>query len=252
MPKKPTGYVIYDGVSALDSKTDILAIALVGKSNNGKTGAMLQTFILVKDTDPITANRRGEDFAICGECPLKGIPNLKKNKGTADKRPCYVTLAHAPLNVYKSYKKGTYPTIQGHDTIAELGEDREVRLGTYGDPSAVPSYIWDSLLSKSTGRTGYTHQHNVQGANVRPDLCMISADTKEQAEYHWSLGNRTFRVGKTLQDMVKGKEILCPASEEAGRRTTCKQCKLCSGNTIKAKSIFIPAHGTGKNNYLAA
>ena len=38
--------------------------------------------------------------------------------------------------------------------------------------------------------------------------------------------------------MVKGKEILCPASEEAGRRTTCDKCKLCSGMTINAKSIL--------------
>ena len=95
MPKKPTGYVIWEGISPLDNATEIVAIA-IPKSTNGKTGNMLQTFILVKDTDPITANRRGEDFAICGECPLKGIPNFKKNKGTADKRPCYVTLAHAP------------------------------------------------------------------------------------------------------------------------------------------------------------
>jgi hypothetical protein len=49
--------------------------------------------------------------------------------------------------------------------------------------------------------------------------------------------------------MIRGKEILCPASEEAGRRTTCVDCKLCSGNTIKAKNIFIPSHGGGKKHY---
>ena len=250
MPKKPTGYVIWEGISPLDNATEIVAIA-IPKSTNGKTGNMLQTFILVKDTDPITANRRGEDFAICGDCVHRGKPNYKKNSGGADERSCYVMLLGV-LSVWKSYQKGNYPTIRGHDTIAELGKDRMVRLGTYGDSSAVPSYVCDSLLSKSEGRTGYVHQFGVQGADVRTDLCMISADTREQAEYHWSLGNRTFRVGKSLDEMVKGKEILCPASEEAGRRTTCEKCKLCSGNTIKAKSIFIPAHGTGKNNYLAA
>ena len=239
-------HIIYDGNSLLDGKP--IVVIAIPKSSNNKTGNMVQTFIICKDTDPITASRRGEDYSICGNCIHRGIPNHKKNSGGADKRSCYVMLLGV-LSVYKAYKKGNYTLAQGHDGLAQLGADREVRLGTYGDTSAVPSYVWDSLLSKSSGRTGYTHQHNVEGADVRPDLCMISADTKEQAEYHWSLGHRTFRVGKSIHDMVKGKEILCPASEEAGRRTTCIECKLCSGNTISAKNIFIPAHGTGKNNY---
>ena len=243
--KKPTGYVIYEGASELNGE-DIIAVALLKQSKNSKTGAMIQTVILVKDIDPITANRIGEDYSICGNCPHKGIPNLQKEKGTADKRPCYVTLAHTPLIVYKSYKKGNYPMLQGHEDIAELGKDKEVRLGTYGDPSAVPSYVWDSLLSKSKGRTGYSHQFGVQGADVRPDMCMIIVESTQEAEHQWALGNRTFRVGHVIEDMVKGKEILCPASEEAGRRTTCMNCMLCSGNKIKAKSIFIVAHGNGK------
>ena len=80
-------------------------------------------------------------------------------------------------------------------------------------------------------------------------MCMISVDNVEQAEHQWSLGNRTFRVGANVSEMIRGKEILCPASEEAGRRTTCVDCKLCSGNTIKAKNIFIPSHGGGKKHY---
>ena len=56
-------------------------------------------------------------------------------------------------------------------------------------------------------------------------------------------GARTFRVIASVADMVKGKEVLCPASEEAGKRTTCDRCKLCSGASIAAKSIAIVAHG---------
>ena len=107
-----------------------------------------------------------------------------------------------------------------------------VRLGAYGDPSAVPSSVWDDVLLHSKGRTGYTHQFGVEGADVRPDLCMISADTEAEARVQWGLGNRTFRVGHTVDEMVKGHEILCPASEEAGKRTTCNECKLCIGNGI--------------------
>ena len=109
-------------------------------------------------------------LGIC-DCVHRGKPNHKKNSGGADERSCYVMLLGV-LSVWKSYQKGNYPTIQGHDTIAELGKDRMVRLGTYGDSSAVPSYVWDSLLSKSEGRTGYVHQFGVQGADVRTDLIL--------------------------------------------------------------------------------
>ena len=40
--KKPTGYIIYEGPSLLDNKP-IVVVALVGKSSNQKTGAMVQT-----------------------------------------------------------------------------------------------------------------------------------------------------------------------------------------------------------------
>jgi hypothetical protein len=76
---------------------------------------------------------------------------------------------------------------------------------------------------------------------------MTSADSAIDARNAWFRGERTFRVISSLSDMIKGKEVLCPASEEAGRRVTCERCKLCSGNTIKAKSIAIVAHGTAKN-----
>jgi hypothetical protein len=39
-------------------------------------------------------------------------------------------------------------------------------------------------------------------------------------------------------------EILCPASAEAGHRTTCDRCGLCSGARPGVKDIFIPAHGS--------
>lgn len=58
-------------------------------------------------------------------------------------------------------------------------------------------------------------------------------------------GHRTFRVIPDKSAIVKGAEILCPASKEAGYRTTCNSCGLCGGNTVKAKSIAIVAHGTG-------
>ena len=155
------------------------------------------------------------------------------------------------LIVYKAFHRGIYPIAYGHDAIAVIGAGRVVRLGTYGDPAIVPSYVWESLLSLADSWTGYSHQSGLANADFRPDLTMHSADSLEDAKLAWSKGNRTFRIVANVKDIVKGKEILCPASEEAGRRTTCNVCKLCKGNTIAAKSIAIPAHGNGAKNFAA-
>lgn len=236
-------FVIYDGPSLIDG-SPIVAIAKV-KSNNKKTGAMTQTWILRSDIDPISASRTGADTAICGDCPHKGTPSDKAT-GWATDRSCYVNLLFAPNGVYKAYKRGSYPVAQGHDAIRAIGFLRGVRLGSYGDPCAVPNYIWDSLTSGAEYVTAYTHNP----VNPMPELIMTSADNAGQAQAAWDKGERTFRVISELDQVMKGKEILCPASEEArqasGKAVTCSACKLCGGNSVKAKSVAIVAHGASK------
>ena len=241
--KKPSGYVIYEGASLLDGKP-IMVVALL-KSSNGKTGNMVQTYIMRSDIDPMLASKNGEDFSICGECPHRGEATDDPNSKQAKKRGCYVILFQGPLNVYKSYVKGNYPTSFGHDAIQNIGDGKDVRLGTYGDPSVVPRYVWDSLLGKAKSNTAYSHQASQSSAQFVAQYMMRSADTLDEARKSWAMGERTFRVAP-LTSMVKGKEILCPASEEAGRRTTCEKCGLCGGMQVKAKSILIPPHGSGR------
>ena len=241
-------YIIYEDPSLLDGKP--IAVIAIPKSSNVKTGDMLQTIIIRTDIDPITASRTGEDYSICGSCVHRGKPH-DGDSGGAKERSCYVMLLMV-LSVYKAYKKGNYKRISGHDAIASIGADTLVRLGTYGDPAAVPSYIWESLLTNANGHTGYSHQANIDSADYRPDLTMRSADSLDEAQAAWARGERTFRVTANARDIVQGKEILCPASNEAGNRTTCDKCKLCSGNTINAKSIVIMAHGAGSKHYATA
>jgi len=232
--------IIYNGPSLLDGQP-IVVIAQT-KTRNRKTGDMVQTYILRADIDPITANRTGGDFSICGNCPLRGKAH-DGDKGTAKERGCYVTLAHGPRSVYAAYKRGVYDEVSGHEAIKAIGKGRMVRIGTYGDGAAVPSYIWDSLCDDAAGWTAYTHQNSLDGAATDPKRFMTSAETEGQAQAAWAMGQRTFRMIADVADMVKGKEILCPASEEAGKRTTCDTCGLCAGASIKAKSIAIVAHG---------
>ena len=234
-----TTHIVYEGPSLYDGSP--IVVLVQSGSNNRKTGDMVQTFILDATVDPLEASRTGRDKSVCGDCPHMGKPN-DNTKGGATGRSCYVTLAHAPLGKFKAYKRGIYTKVEGHKAISDLGFGRMVRLGTFGDPAAVPQYIWDSLISRAEGHTAYTH-----GAiNPSPETIMTSADNEAQAIQAWGRSERTFRVIASVDKLMKGKEVLCPASEEAGRKSTCEACKLCSGAGTKAKSIAIVAHGTSK------
>ena len=232
-------FIAYQGPSLIDGQP-IVVLVQTG-SKNRKTGDMVQTYILRADIDPITASRTGQDSSICGDCIHKGQAS-DRAQGQAINRTCYVTLAHGPLGKWKAYKKGSYSTISGHKEIAALGFGRMVRLGTYGDPCAVPKNFWQSLISRAQGHTAYTHG----ATNPMPQEIMTSADSLPMAQNAWNRGERTFRVISALADIVKSREVLCPASEEAGKRVQCDKCKLCAGASVKAKSVAIVAHGINK------
>lgn len=237
--------IIYKGPSELDG-APIVAIATV-QSHNVKTGAMLQIWILADNgRDPLENNRLGNDFSICGNCPLKGIPAPHKAKGTAEKRPCYVTLYHAPLNVWKTYMRGNY-AVCGFDQLARYGEGQNIRLGAYGDPAAIPPAVVSELLSMAKNWTGYSHQFDLMDKARRRywgSAVMVSADTLADAVKHWAENRRTFRMVSDVSDVMPN-EVICPATPEGGKRTTCANCNLCKGSDIGAKSVAVVAHGGG-------
>jgi len=140
------------------------------------------------------------------------------------------------LQVWKAYHRDSY-SLLGRRGLVQLGAGRMIRLGTYGDPACVPTMVWQNLLRQARGWTAYSHS-----PGWRPDIAMQSADTLGQAQAFWDQGARTFRTVKSVDEIVAGSEILCPASKEAGRRVTCEMCKLCAGSASAAKSIAIPLH----------
>ena len=205
--------ILYQGPSLINGQP-IVALAQ-SDSTNSKTGNMIQTFILDATTDPLTASRTGKDASICGSCPHRGTPN-NNDKGQATNRTCYVTLAHAPLGKYKAYKKGVYgTTVSTLKEIESFGSLQGVRLGTYGDPCAVPNDIWKALINKALYSTAYTHA----AVNPMPESIMTSTDNLWQSVKAWGRGERTFRVISDVDQLYRN-EILCPASEEMGKRAT--------------------------------
>jgi len=222
--------IIYNGPSLLDGKP-IVVIATYSNRNT-KTGKVVQTYILRSDINPLEASKTGQDFSICGSCPMRGEVTTDPKRKIAKGRKCYVNLGQGVLIVFKSYNRGVYK--EGDPRT--MGRDRFVRVGTYGDPAAVPSHVWDELLAECETWTAYTHQKP-----WRPDIAMQSADSYDEAKAHWAEGRRTFRVIVDLGDIDKTNEALCPASKEAGRRVQCTACKLCKGSSL-AKSIAIVEH----------
>lgn len=235
MNKTPTGFVVYRGPSMLDG-APIVAIAIVS-SRNAKTGDMVQTFIMREDVEPHTALTTGDDASVCGDC--KHRPSL----GGA----CYVRTFQGPLSVHRAYHRGNYPADDGY--MAQTAcTGRMVRLGTYGDPMAVPAEVWERLTRNAAGRTGYTHQwrNEAVGDDQRRRivaLCMASVDSMaEQAIAHAS-GLRYFRI-RTADEPLTAREFVCPASEEAGKRKDCASCGACDGSQRGAKaSPVIVVHG---------
>jgi hypothetical protein len=222
--------IIYNGPSLLDGQP-IVVIATYSNRNT-KTGRVVQTYIIRADMDPRDASKPGADFSICGDCVMRGEPTTDPARKIAKGRKCYVNIAQGVLIVYKAFMDGVYQEGSARD----MGRGRFVRVGTYGDPAAVPSEIWDELLSECETWTAYTHQKP-----WRPDIAMQSVDSHAQAIAQWKQGNRTFRVIADVGEIALGFETLCPASKEAGRRVQCTACKLCRGSS-KAKSIAIVEH----------
>lgn len=226
------GYILYQGPSEIDGREIVVIATGFGKKSiNTKTGAMIQTWIIRTDVAPNKAIKTGQDKSICGNCPLR--PSLHvKAKGA---KPCYVKTYHAPLAVFRAFKRGRY-------AVAPVGIflGKVVRFGAYGDPGAVPSSAWAQARREMVGNTGYSHQWRNACAS-QADFLMASVETPAGRDEAKALGYRTFRTKRASDPVLPG-EIACPASKEAGALTTCAKCKLCAGNSVHAKDIVINLH----------
>ncbi len=235
--KRPVnGAVLYHGPSMLD-ESDIVVIVtgLASGSKNTKTGKMLQTWIMRADTEPHDAVRNGEDSSVCGACPHSGTS-------------CYVIVERAPLQVHRAWKRGSYADWTKSLPVHAL-RGANFRFGSYGDPAAVPFNTWRRIFEQGlSGWTGYTHQWaNPQFQRLR-NYFMASADNVGELLEAHAQGWRTFRVRKAGEPKMRS-EVVCPASEEAGKVTTCANCNLCQGQRLTAKSVVIEAHGFRKGAF---
>lgn len=237
------GFVLYRGPSLLDG-APIIAIATL-ESSNVKTGDMIQTWIMREDYHPLDAIASGLDRSICGSCTHRPV-----NGGT-----CYVDVAKAPSNVWRTFHAGGYIDLSDDDdieTVQALTAGRHVRIGAYGDPAAVSPIYWHRMLWSAAGHAGYTHQWKDPRFQDLRSLCMASVDSEHERSLAQSMGWRTFRVRSESQVLLE-REIACPASLEGGNARQCINCQACDGADRPGKSsVTIVVHGYSAKRFVPA
>lgn len=238
MPRTAPGIVLYDGPSVIDG-SPIVGI-LTYDSANPKTGPMAQLWILRADMSPRMAIESGADCAICGGCPHRGrIVN-----GLLTGRTCYVRIDNAPRSVHEAWARGRYDVAYDAADVAAAGTDRQIRLGAYGDPAALPAAVVLALTSRAAGWTGYTHQWRSTriAGHLRP-FVQASCDDVQDLERARAAGWGTFTV------LPIGAAAPAGATECANERAgvTCAECMACDGRS--AQHITIEVHGSGAKTF---
>lgn len=227
--------LVWQGKSELTGE-ELIVLATKASSPakaNMKTGDMIQISILRADVNPTEALKQGLDKATCGDCPFRSI-------ASGGDGGCYthknLQIGRAQTSSWNAHeRKGSVP----FDVEAFRGQ--KVRFGSYGDPAAVPFEVWEGILSVADSWTGYTHQWRTADPRFA-EMCMASADTVGQRREAKNKGYRTFRPRYADAPREVG-EVICPASTEAGFKTTCATCMACSGTSNGRKQdITIVLH----------
>jgi hypothetical protein len=184
----------------------VIANRITQASANGKTGNMVQTFIIRSDVAPTIALKSGQDASVCGDCmhrPAKG--------GT-----CYVNVGRSVRSVYEAFTKGRYarPGVDfDRALIPQLFTGLAFRCGTYGDPTAAPFQVWRAATLRVRAITGYTHQWRQARFAAFKAICMASADSESDMDEAHAMGWRTFRVRHAL-DHVWARASARPAPRQ--------------------------------------
>lgn len=242
-PVRPPGFNIWEGPSRHDKAPIVCIITgFVNKSENPKTGQMLQTWVLRQDICPAEAVKTGDDASVCNNCSLRPL-----NRGVDDEhdKMCYVKTHFAPQQIWRSYTAGTYPTIS-RKLLAEKLIGRRVRLGAYGNMSNCPYWLTQLLAKHSDGHTSYDHNWAAIPQSFA-QFAMASVATEKEYRHAKRLGWRTFRV-KSPDDPVLPNERECPAQDkfrQEGRKVQCISCMACHGTNGKAGlvDLVIDDHG---------
>lgn len=221
---------------------NIIHVIQLKKGQNKKLGVdrlMIQTYHF--DIDQVENIDLTLDANNCLDCPFSFSNN------DPGKSSCYTHKGLQGLGLRSMLKRlnkllpDLEPFNQGQFNLFVsycAGQDIElVRFGAYGEPVLLRFNCVQRLAKLGRNYTGYTHQWNKPQYQEFSQYFMASIHNGfEQAianDMHWRCFITTETPGA----------INCPASKEAGYKSVCSKCALCSGTAGKGnKDIFIHQH----------
>ena len=224
---RPNALKFYDGPSEIDGAPIVgIVSGLVTRSRNRKTGDLFQTWIMPRDVKPNDAVKTGDDVSVCGDCILR--PTLHRHKPIED-WPCYVKTFQGPRSVWEATRDLSEATLS--EMVNAPNRDAGIRLGAWGDPTAIPIWYWIALFHVlrqrlKRSRPGYTHQWRTCDPAWSGHV-MASVHSPAEREQAKGRGFRTFRIIGDPSEVGHG-EILCPNTTHG---VQCADCGLCDGST---------------------
>ena len=231
----------------------LLFVVTRGKTTNGKIASPkevvvqtytydLRQYALANCGRKITMQ---EFFALdsknCLDCPLSS------NSGNGE---CYT---HKPRQ-YSGFLSQLRSLGKNPSSISQEGLTQElrkqlfrmsnglyVRFGAYGEPSLMPVDLVRSMVIACKTWTGYTHQAHQEWAKDYAMYFQASSHSDQEADMLRDYGGwRSFIV---TDKNTTSNAVQCPASAEAGYKSICSKCGLCSGISGKgSKNIKIQNH----------
>ena len=179
------------------------------------------------------------DGAVCFDCPFAVSAGAKLTACYTHKMNQYSGFLSSVRSIGKGLEWDEIPEFSSEiaNKICELSKGKYIRFGTYGEPSLIPLDLVSSICLVAKNWTGYTHQW-AKKSEYSPYF-MASCHSEGQAKFAESKGWRSFIAAK---EAIQG-TVNCPASDEAGKKSTCSKCGLCSGTNGKGKkNVYILEH----------
>ncbi len=228
---------------------DAILVFRLGKSTNRKISAGKEKILQVYSFSDAQLNYVAESVkqgvkvnakqffdlaeAVCFDCPFRAY--LKCYTHKYQQYAGFLSMLKSISREFKNVQE--IPSIHLLEKkIVEISNDKYIRFGTYGEPTLIPFNLVSNMVKASKSHTGYTHQWS-----KKPDYSaffMASTHNEGQANMAQKLGFRSFiATDKKLENAV-----VCPASNEAGFKSTCEKCGLCSGQRKGTKNIQILEH----------
>ena len=241
----PNGLILWEGISAIDGVTPIVAVATGIKraTKNEKLSKrrskVVQVWYLPRDTSPAHAVKTGDDRAVCGDCVHR-----PSKRGS-----CYVITFQAPQAVWNAYHRGSYAHWDGDP---EVFRGRYIRFGAWGDPASVPPGTLDDIRDVAGKVSAYTHQWKDERFASLRHWVMASVDNVTEHASATLSGFRTFRIRGSGEKLLPG-ERQCPSADEAktSEAMDCERCGGCNGLLTGAKrpSFSLMVHGRTRHNF---